>query len=110
MEEIFSLVKDALGPGLPLSRLKAGVVLTGGGSRLAGMEGVAGQVFDLPVRRGVPLGFGGLAELVEDERWSTAAGLLRYEAERVADDRRAAGGFERFTWMLSGIRKIAGLF
>ncbi|MBN1884985.1 MAG: cell division protein FtsA [Candidatus Krumholzibacteriota bacterium] len=109
-EEIFDMVKEAVATDPHFASMGGGVVLTGGGSRLAGMEGVAGQVFDLPVRRGVPLGFGGLAELVEDERWSTAAGLLRYEAERVADDRRAAGGFERFTWMLSGIRKIAGLF
>ena len=40
--------------------LHLGVVLTGGGGILDGMLEIADQIFDLPVRRGCPVGVGGL--------------------------------------------------
>ncbi len=75
LEEIFSLVKDALGPGLPLSRLGAGVVLTGGGSRCRGSRELCEEVFGLAVRARY------LPEHLQDAQrlpagqWASALGL-----------------------------------
>jgi len=75
LEEIFSLVKDALGPELPLSRLGAGIVLTGGGSRCRGSRELCEEVFGLPVRgRYLPDELEGVDRLPGGQ-WATALGL-----------------------------------
>jgi cell division protein FtsA len=58
-------------------QLSSGVVLTGGGSLLGGMTGVAEEVFESPVRIGYPERdrFGGLIEDIQSPAWATAAGL-----------------------------------
>lgn len=75
MEEVFSLVKDALGPDLPLSQLGAGVVLTGGGSRCRGSRELCEEVFGLPVRtRYLPDNLAD-AHRLPTGQWATALGL-----------------------------------
>jgi cell division protein FtsA len=49
-EEVFSMLRDEIVRAGFEKLLNAGVVLTGGGSLLAGMSEVAEHVFDLPVR------------------------------------------------------------
>ncbi|MGZ5555491.1 MAG: cell division protein FtsA, partial [Candidatus Aminicenantales bacterium] len=59
-EEIFRLVdSDIKRMGYDKS-LNSGIVLTGGTALLEGLEEVAEEIFDLPVRRGDPGGVGGL--------------------------------------------------
>jgi cell division protein FtsA len=84
LEEVFSLVKDALGPGLPPSRLNAGVVLTGGGSRCRGSRELCEEVFGLPVRaRYLPEDLPG-SEHLPAGQWATALGLVMWSAGREA--------------------------
>jgi cell division protein FtsA len=76
VEEILSLVdRDIIRSGFAES-IAAGVVLTGGVALLPGIRELAEQVFDMPVRVGVPHGLGGLADVVQNPIYSTAAGLL----------------------------------
>jgi len=76
LEEILSLVKDALGPALPLSRLGGGIVLTGGGSRCRGSRELCEEVFGQPVRtRYTPQDLEGVDRLPEGQ-WATAVGLV----------------------------------
>jgi cell division protein FtsA len=76
VEEILSLVdRDIIRSGFAES-IAAGVVLTGGVALLPGIRELAEQVFDMPVRVGVPHGLGGLADVVQNPMYSTAAGLL----------------------------------
>ena len=56
--------------------LNSGVVLTGGGAILEGMPEIAEQIFDMPVRRGMPSGIGGLVDVVASPAYSTAVGLV----------------------------------
>ena len=42
---------------------------------------IGDKIFDLPIRRAVPSGFGGLSDHVANPAYSTAVGLIRY-AER----------------------------
>ncbi len=108
-EEIFSMIKSAVSADANAMVLGGGVVLTGGGSKIDGMKSVAEQVFDMPVRRGVPSGLDGLSEVVRGESWSSAVGLLNYEKERILmEEQRGSRG--RLGWMLGNLKKIASLF
>ncbi|MBP2668706.1 MAG: ftsA, partial [Deltaproteobacteria bacterium] len=79
-EEIFSLMrKEILRSGYEDS-LGAGVVLTGGGSMLDGLTDLGERVFRFPVRRGTPIGIGGLVEVVNSPACATAVGLVLYGA------------------------------
>lgn len=82
VEEILSLVdREIIRSGYAES-IAAGVVLTGGVALLPGIREVAEQVFDMPVRIGVPTGLGGLADVVQNPMYSTAAGLLLHAQRR----------------------------
>ncbi|HOX25201.1 MAG TPA: cell division protein FtsA [Candidatus Krumholzibacteria bacterium] len=75
LEEIFSLVKDTLGPELPLSRFASGIVLTGGGSRCRGSRELCEEVFGMPARsRYLPEDLEGVGNLPGGQ-WATALGL-----------------------------------
>jgi cell division protein FtsA len=79
-EEIFGLVrKEILRSGYE-ETLGAGVVLTGGGSLLDGLIELGERVFQLPVRRGGPIGVGGLVEVIGSPGYATAVGLALYGA------------------------------
>jgi cell division protein FtsA len=82
VEEIFTLVKNELDKVNLTHRLASGIVITGGSSILEGMPEMAEKVFDLPVRRGIPYGFGGLADAVASPVYATAVGLALYGASR----------------------------
>lgn len=56
--------------------IRSGVVLVGGGAEMEGMVEMVEQVFDQSARKGVPRGFGGLADTVSGPEWAAAAGLL----------------------------------
>ncbi|MBI4364535.1 MAG: cell division protein FtsA [Candidatus Latescibacteria bacterium] len=75
IEEIFELAKKEMRKNHAADLLGAGVVLTGGASSLEGMPELAEQIFDLPVRRGIPMGITGLTEAVCDPRFATGVGL-----------------------------------
>jgi cell division protein FtsA len=82
-EELFSLVRDAVTrAGLPEEAIASGAVITGGTSMMVGMPELAELVLDMPVRLGLPLGVGGLAEVVRNPRYCTAVGLVRFGAEQ----------------------------
>jgi len=62
--------------------LAGGVVLTGGGASLRGVEDLAERIFEMPVRCGVPRGVTGIREAIEDPRYATAVGLVLYAREK----------------------------
>jgi len=62
LEEILSLALREIKRTEYADMLGAGVVLTGGGSLMDGIQDLAEKVFEMPVKLGVPYGFGGLTE------------------------------------------------
>jgi cell division protein FtsA len=76
IEEIFNLVHQDIQRGGFEDRIAAGVVLTGGCAVLEGMPELAEQIFNMPVRRGVPKGVGGLVDVVRSPMYATAVGLV----------------------------------
>jgi cell division protein FtsA len=72
---------------VPSSELRAGLVLTGGGTDLDGLVDVAEQTLGVPVRKGIPHGIGGLTDVVAAPEWACAAGLLLYGRQSAATAR-----------------------
>ena len=58
--------------------LAAGVVVTGGTAILEGVTELGEQVFNMPVRRGIPVGIGGLTDVVNSPLYATGVGLVLY--------------------------------
>jgi cell division protein FtsA len=78
MKELFSLIDNELRHSGFKNKIKAGIVLTGGGSLLKGCTELAEEVFGMPARIGVPLDLGsGLSNEVESPEFATVAGLIR---------------------------------
>ena len=61
--------------------LGSGIVLTGGASQLDGLAEMGEFIFDLPVRKGSPVGVGGLKDVVKGAEFTTSLGLLLYAIE-----------------------------
>jgi len=78
MKELFVLVDNELRNAGFKSKIKAGIVLTGGGSLLRGTTELAEEVFGLPARIGVPQDLGlGLSNEIESPEFATVAGLIK---------------------------------
>jgi len=75
MEEIFTLAHQEIARSGFEDMLAAGVVLTGGTTSLEGTAELTEQVFNLPVRLGLPKRIGGLVDVVRNPMYSTAVGL-----------------------------------
>jgi len=56
--------------------ISSGVVITGGSALMQGMTELGEEVFHMPVRVGVPMYAGGLADVVKSPRYATTVGLL----------------------------------
>ncbi len=75
-EELFSLIQGELKRSGFLELIAAGVVLTGGSSRMQGAIELAEEVFHMPVRLGLPQYVAGLPEVVQNPIYATGVGLL----------------------------------
>ncbi|MBI2162839.1 MAG: cell division protein FtsA [candidate division NC10 bacterium] len=80
LEELFSLVDREVRRGGYVGRVNGGVVVTGGSSIMEGVPELAEQVFDMPVRRGIPRGVGGLTDVISSPMYATGVGLGLYGA------------------------------
>ncbi len=89
LEEIMEKVADYLNSqGVNLDSLHAGVVITGGSAKLAGMREFLERYFDLPVRIGYPIGVIGLKEKVQDTSYATAVGLVKLAHRELVLEKR----------------------
>jgi cell division protein FtsA len=104
-EEIFSLVLREIKKTNYSDLLVAGVVLTGGGSLMEGMIELAEQIFDVPVKKGIPQGFSGLVDLVSTPIHSTGVGLILYGLEQLKEG-KSKGGSKEKGWF----RRMKNLF
>ncbi|MCJ7498535.1 MAG: cell division protein FtsA [candidate division Zixibacteria bacterium] len=78
MEEICSLALREIKKTSFADILATGVVLTGGGSLLEGVEDLAEQVFDMPVKKGEVKGVSGLLDIAANPINTTGIGLVIY--------------------------------
>ena len=78
MEEIFSLARREIKKSDYAGLLTTGIVITGGASLIKGAVELAEQVFDLPVKLGVPQGIDEMIEEAKSPVYSTGIGLILY--------------------------------
>ncbi len=78
LEELFSLVAREVERAGYTGQVNGGVVVTGGASIMEGVPELAEQIFDMPVRRGVPRGVGGLTDVISSPMYATGVGLGLY--------------------------------
>jgi len=76
--ELFTLVQQELQRSGFQDMLAAGIVLTGGTSKMEGVVDLAEEIFHAPVRIGAPHNVAGLADIVRNPIYSTGVGLLLY--------------------------------
>ncbi|NMC96002.1 MAG: cell division protein FtsA [Deltaproteobacteria bacterium] len=78
MEEILNLAYNEVVKFGFEDLLAAGVVLTGGTSLLEGISELAEKIFDMPARKGIPIGVGGLNDIVNSPAHAIGVGLIIY--------------------------------
>jgi len=88
LEEIFRLVALELSKSNLVSKLPAGIVITGGGSLTAGIERVAKVTLKVPVRIGYPKGVTGLIDDIQGPDSSAAIGAILYGNELIKSGNR----------------------
>jgi cell division protein FtsA len=81
MEEIFELVDMEIKKNGFEDKAAAGVVLTGGSSLLAGVEQLAEEILQVPVRIGIPRNVTGMIDVVTSPKYATAVGLVCFGAK-----------------------------
>ncbi len=99
-DELFTLVQAELRRSGYEDMIAAGIVLTGGTSKMEGVVELAEEIFHMPVRIGVPQEVQGLTDIVRNPIYATSVGLLQYgfRHQRQANGSRtkaSAGWLER---------------
>lgn len=77
-EELFTLIQAELRRSGFEDMIPAGIVLTGGTSKMEGVAELAEEIFHMPVRLGSPQSVRGLRDIVNNPIYSTGVGLLIY--------------------------------
>ncbi|MBR9909071.1 MAG: cell division protein FtsA [Gammaproteobacteria bacterium] len=96
-DELFTLVQAELRRSGFEDLIAAGIVLTGGTSKMEGVIELAEEIFHMPVRLGTPQNVRGLTDIVNNPIYSTGVGLLQYarlqqyEGRRPQSNNKAAG-------------------
>ena len=80
-DELFTLVQAEIRRSGLEDLIPAGIVLTGGTSRMEGAVELAEEIFHMPVRVGYPQSISGLKDILRNPIYSTGVGLLHYGAE-----------------------------
>jgi cell division protein FtsA len=103
-QEIFELILDEIRKSGLEDQIAAGIVLTGGTSKMTGAVEYAEQVFQMPVRVGTPVGVKGLTEYVQDPSYATAVGLLLYgmEKQQSHDEEKTNSWWQRIASWFKG--------
>ncbi|MGH1373826.1 MAG: cell division protein FtsA [Cellvibrionaceae bacterium] len=86
-DELFTLVQAELRRSGFEDLVAAGIVLTGGTSKMEGVIELAEEIFHMPVRLGTPQNVSGLTDIVNNPIYSTGVGLLQYARQQQNEGR-----------------------
>ncbi|MEE9580894.1 MAG: cell division protein FtsA [Nitrosomonadaceae bacterium] len=94
-EELFTLIQAELRRSGFEDLIAAGIVLTGGSSKMEGVVELAEEIFHMPVRIGMPQHVSGLVDVVKNPIYSTGVGLLLFGRKQMQEGfspLKASGG------------------
>lgn len=110
MEELLRLILLEMPDSNYASLAPAGLVLTGGTSKLAGLEALARSAIRTQTRIGEPMGVYGITDILHDPAHSTGVGLLlwgiRNQGKPAWEAKRKSGAFGSF---ISLVKKFFGV-
>lgn len=97
LREIFQVIRRKLQPRNVLQNLGSGGVITGGGALLPRSSELYREVFHIPVRVGQPFAANGAAAGIEDPRYGTVWGTLKFAEEfnQIVNARQKTGIAEK---------------
>lgn len=78
LKELFAIIRRELEAQDLLHRLHSGIVLTGGGAALKGLDALVQKEFGLPVRLGRPIHVDGLSDVPNPEAFAAISGALMF--------------------------------
>ncbi len=85
VEEIFGLIKNVFYRTQFSKSIGSGIVITGGSAVMSGVAELCEQVFDMPAKIGVPYGFDGFSDTLEDPSNATVFGLSYFLDDEYLD-------------------------
>jgi cell division protein FtsA len=103
-EELFALIQAELRRSGFEDLIGAGIVLTGGTSKMEGAVELAEEIFHMPVSIGKPRGVSGLIDIVRNPIYATSVGLLNHAAG--SRESPASGRDRRGIGMTSVVGKV----
>jgi cell division protein FtsA len=94
-DELFTLIQAELRRSGFEDLIAAGIVLTGGASKMEGVIELAEEIFHMPVSLGSPRDVAGLKDIVRNPVYATGVGLLQYGKQREEEQPRRGRGLRR---------------
>ena len=103
--ELFELVLAEIQRNGFENKIPAGIVLTGGTSRMEGVAELAESIFKTTVRIGIPNNFKGMETILKNPIYATSLGLLNYGFDKImqgyAIDQSKSFFDKAFGWLKS---------
>ena len=85
-EELFEIIGNVMSERNLREEIAGGFVLTGGGALVTGISELGEYILEKPVKRGYPIPFGGMTNIMKNPQFATVLGLL-------LDAHRGGGNF-----------------
>ena len=78
LHEMFNLAKEEINKSDHKSEFTFGIILTGGGASLKNIADTAQDIFNMPVKIGIPDSVNGKIDIINNPRFSTTVGIIKY--------------------------------
>ena len=104
-EELFTLINAEIRRSGFEELIPAGIVLTGGTSKIEGAIDLAEEIFHMPVRVGMPQSVKGLSDVVRNPIYSTGVGLLLYGKEQQDGIKKTVSTKQQETSLVGRMKK-----
>lgn len=101
LEELFEVIAQEMERAGLTDYLRAGILLTGGGSRVAGIDKLAERVFQMNVAHGHAGTVGGITSALDQPEFAAGIGLVKYGSLKNRQRKPKAG-------LAAGIRNLFG--
>lgn len=105
-DELFNLILAEIRRSGYEDMLAAGLVFTGGTSKMEGVVELAEEIFHMPVRVGMPYQVTGLTDIVNNPVYATGVGLLIYGVQQMQEREGGVHGREPKISILERVKRF----